>query len=137
MKTVIIGPPRTGKSTLARKLARPTDIYCSDHFSHTKEPIQGVNYLPERITILNSGKYVAMRWLSLPDPWVIEGHAAARALRHWLSFNVTIPCDRIYVLTRPKVETTDGQRKMGKGILTVWSHLYPHLSHITHFLDND
>lgn len=80
MRTIIVGGPRTGKSTLAQKLEGP--IYCTDPRHRVKEPADNVKYGPD-VEWEDTSDWLADNWLKMPGPWTIEGHATARALRKY------------------------------------------------------
>jgi hypothetical protein len=122
MRTVIVGGPRCGKSTLATTLEAP--IFCTDPRSKCQEPNATSTYLPEGLAFNEVPPWVAAHWFTMPAPWTIEGQATARSLRHWLLHHSPIaPCDRIILLTQPKVPQSKGQRIMTKGIMTVWHQI--------------
>ena len=89
MRTIIIGPCRSGKSSLARELRSvgiPT--FCGDPKSEAKDVEDDVTYLPEGLPI--SGKdgaaqWIADNWFTMPGPWCCESWVMARALRRWLA----------------------------------------------------
>ena len=129
MRVIIVGGPRTGKSTFASRLAAP--VYCTDPKIYVKEPLEAVTYGPEADWGEDSD-WIANHWLRMPGPWVIEGHATARALRkyyeqslHVAGGEVPPPCDRIIVLTR-QYYFSEGQRRMHKGVMTVWDGIKYH-----------
>ena len=153
-RIVIVGGPRSGKSWLANGLAsgefllHPArlrcPVYCGDPLSKVKEPVPGVNYLPENIPFSGddgAAQWVADHWFTMPGPWVCEGHVMARALRRWLRmFEEEYddngirkpfrgwPCDRIIVLEeqRPELDLLPGQVRMHKGVMTVWKEIAPY-----------
>lgn len=108
-RIVIVGGPRTGKSTLAAR------------FSH----IAKRNSTDETIGMdWSQSSHEVSKWFEQTGPWLIEGVATARALRKWLQrHNMDKPCDRIVVLTSPRVAQTTGQATMSKGIETVWKQI--------------
>jgi adenylate kinase family enzyme len=111
MRRVIIGGPRTGKTTLARRLSeRP--LHTDDHM---------------RMGWSESSQYVADR---LNDPTVecVEGVTAVRALRKWLKANPEgKPCDEVIHLTEPKEGRTEGQDRMAKATDTIFREIRPEL----------
>jgi len=110
-RTVIVGGPKTGKTTLARKLspkAFHTDSVLPSGWSNTSATVA--------------------TWFTRADAQVIEGVAAPRALRKWLAANPTgKPCDEIVHLTRPRLARTPGQEAMAKGCETVFNEIAPEL----------
>lgn len=109
MRIVIGGGPKTGKTTLATKLANGVAARSTDDLMHLD---------------WSAASYAASFWLDVPGPWVIEGVAVARALRKWLLRNVTgKPCDRVIWLRQPKAPQVGGQVAMAKGCETVWREI--------------
>lgn len=109
MRTVIVGGPKTGKTTLAQMTPEPT--YHTDDYMHLgwSEASQAVSEL-----FFASG------------PWTVEGVATARALRRWLRRNAEgKPCDRVLVLTkvRDAKQYKPGHLTMAKGIHTVFCQI--------------
>lgn len=124
-KTIIVGGPRTGKSTQARQLRREgTPTFCTDPASRVDEPEEGVTYLPEGLDWSEASAYVAEQWLTMPGPWCIEGVATARAIRKLQKTKGTVCLDGVRVLLMfepaPGVELLKGQASMAKGVETVW-----------------
>ena len=116
MRIIIAGGPRTGKTTLA------TQILQADGF-----PVRSTDDLIGKLGWSEASAEVA-EWFDDPGPWVIEGVAAARALRKWLGAHPTgSPCDAIVYLSVPKVDRTPGQNAMAKGCDTVWNEVRPSL----------
>jgi hypothetical protein len=71
-------------------------------------------------------------WFTMLAPWIIEGQATARSLRHWLLHHGPAPpCDRIILLTQPNVPQSKGQRNLAKGINTVWREIARYYQAIT------
>ncbi len=134
MRTIIVGGPRTGKSTLAKSFGVP--VFCGDPRSLVKDPEPGVTYLPEFYDLPEKerwsagSEYVAKEWFSLPGPWVMEGQIMARALRKWMKSPAGFyfgapygyPCDRIIVLTQQYMHavTKPGQIRMHAQVMDVW-----------------
>lgn len=125
-RIVIVGGPRTGKSTLARGLrSEGLPTFCGDPASLAKEIEPGVTYLPERFAAKsewsNGSAYVAENWLAAPGPWCCEGVVMARALRKFSG----PPPDRIIVIANhcPLTPVESGQAAMHKGVMTVWREI--------------
>jgi hypothetical protein len=147
MRTIIIGGPRCGKSTLARTYrAQGIPTYCGDPRSLVKEPEDGVTYLPEGLVWRKDhdegSQYVIDHWFPMPGPWLLEGQNMARALRKWVRQGgdcyrgaIAMPCDRIIVLREPRPECTllPGQESMGKAVATVWSQVGHRFREITEY----
>lgn len=116
-RDVIIGPPRSGKTTLALEFARP-----GVRVMHTDSLIG--SHAWSELSLL-----VARDWLTQPGPWIIEGVAAVRALRKWLHMHSRgKPCDRVIELMRPREKLTARQRSMAKGCATIWADVRPGLA---------
>lgn len=102
-RVVIIGWPKTGKSTLAKKMGggRSTDEVMELGWSEASAEVA--------------------TWFDKPGPWIIEGVAAARALRKWKKAHPDqpAPVDRLIYLKTPHIKLNAGQMAMGKGIDTV------------------
>jgi hypothetical protein len=122
-RIVIVGGPRCGKSTMARRLREqgiPT--YCGDTVSFVKQPEEGVIYLPEYLSWTTAPDYVAREWLTMPAPWCCEGVVMARALRKLMRQNQghLLKGTEVIYLSVPMEPRTPGQGNMAKGISTVW-----------------
>jgi hypothetical protein len=162
-RVIIIGGPRRGKSTLARQLASElavagnqnlfAPVRCGDPLSKVKDPLPGVQYLPEGIPISGddgAAQWVADNWFSQKGPWICEGWVMARALRRWLAstnmeqvtqrrrggYDVRLqapkPADRIIVLSGPAwVDASKGQEAMHRAVMTVWSQIAGYFRDIT------
>lgn len=110
-RTVIIGGPKTGKTTLATELAEQTHGIVR----HTDD-LMKLDW--------SAASAVASEWFDLPYD-VIEGVMAVRALRKWLKRNAKgKPCDKILYLTKIHVPLTHGQRSMTKSIATIFEGIY-------------
>lgn len=123
-RIVIVGGPKTGKTTLAEQLMLSTDLEI-DHVFHTDDLIGTHTWadVPEAI----------IEWMRRPGPWVIEGVQTARGLRRWMKTldpAVPLPVDLVIVKTTPFVELTKGQASMMKGVMTVWKEVEPLLGSV-------
>jgi hypothetical protein len=132
-RVLIVGGPNRGKSTLARQLGLP--VFCTDARSLVRAPEEGVTYVPEGLDWSGSSAHVAEHWLPMHGPWVIEGVAAARALRKWADANPLgpPPVDRIVVLWEARADCSKGQAAMAKGVETVWRGIAPRFAPITEY----
>jgi len=113
VRTVVIGPPRAGKTTYANKRGKRERV----EVRHTDDLIGELDWsgVSER---------VASDWFAQPGPWIIEGVAAVRALRKWLRYHAEgKPCDEIVLLEEPWVSLSDGQARMAKGCSKVWGEV--------------
>jgi GTPase SAR1 family protein len=108
MRILIIGGPKTGKTTLANRLGgnvRSTDDVKDLGWSEASAEVA--------------------TWFDEPGPWVIEGVAVPRALRKWMRNNPgqPLPVDKITWLSGAFHPLTTGQQSMTKGIETVMSEI--------------
>jgi dephospho-CoA kinase len=113
-RTVIVGGPKTGKTTLASAYAAAgIPVIRTDGY---------------RRLGWSAASAAAARAMDRPGPLVVEGVASARALRKWLSAHPTgRPCDEVVVLDRPHGSLTPGQAAMAKGVHTVLAGIEPEL----------
>lgn len=142
-RIVIVGGPRTGKSTLARELrGQGIPTLCGDPRSLVKEPEQGVEYLPEGLGWSEGSDHVASHWFARKGPWCCEGQVMARALRKWLAKREAAildwgeyPCDRVIVLLNQHQHavTLKGQESMAKAVRTVWAEIAHHFDRIADY----
>lgn len=107
-RIVIVGAPRSGKTTLAATFALPvihTDALASEgDFSAQSQK--------------------AAELLELPGPWVLEGVTMVRALRKWFRLHPEgVPCDAIYGCWAPLEPLSAGQRALARGCATVWAQV--------------
>lgn len=111
-RVVILGGPKTGKTTLAKTADCPV--------RHTDNTM-GLGW--------SEGSEAVAEWFDEPGPWVVEGVACARALRKWLQAHPVggLPCDVIVVLHTPHVEWSKGQMAMTKGINKVFGEIMEQL----------
>jgi hypothetical protein len=131
-RIIVIGAPRAGKSTYASQSGLPH--YCTDPKSVVAEPLETATYLPDGLDWSEDSDFIVSRWFKKPGDWAIEGVGAVRALRKWaLMHPHTMPCDKIVFIHghHPSVIVSDGQRSMGKAIMTVWGQIAGHFDSIT------
>lgn len=114
MRILIAGIPRAGKTTLAATLEREHKITAR----HTDALIP---------LGWSEASDAAAQWIEEPGPWIIEGVAAVRALRKWLTSNLGRPADVVHWLGREHVPLTAGQMSMGAGCWSVWNEVLPEL----------
>jgi hypothetical protein len=126
MKHIVIGGPRTGKSTYARMLrAQGIKTYCTDPKSLVKEPEDDVEYLPEGLDWSEGSQYVADNWLDKENV-CIEGVATVRALRKYIDKHSGLPKGaNVVTLDRQHGEPTKGQVSMKKGVDKIWKEIEP------------
>jgi hypothetical protein len=111
-RIVIIGPPRSGKTTLALDMGTKTEV----EVLHTDDKI-GLGWS-------ECSEWIAEHWLTPPGPWIVEGVAAVRALRKWLAAgHEEKPCDLVIHVREPKVALSKGQASMAKGCAKVWAEV--------------
>jgi len=110
-RIMVFGGPKTGKSTLAKQLAREMGAQVM-----RTEMLLGLGYtwaeLAER----------TQEWLNFRSPWVIEGLVVPRVIRRWLRENPgKLPCDEIWCLgDSAYVPITKGQQTAANGVMSVW-----------------
>lgn len=113
-RIIIVGGPKTGKTTLAAEIAGDAPVFHTDDLIGTHSWAD----VPEAI----------IEWMVRKGPWVIEGVQTARALRRWIKSTGELPpVDQVVVKTTPFVELTKGQAAMMKGVMTVWKEVEPFL----------
>ena len=107
LRVVIVGGPRSGKTTLARRFGiamRSTDDLKSLPWSDVSTTVA--------------------KWFDLKGSWVVEGVRTAGALRKWLEQNPEgTPADLIIFLDGARLNLTKRQQTMKKGIITIWSQI--------------
>jgi hypothetical protein len=120
MRILILGGPKTGKTTLANKIGERMKLAISPpRIRHSDELIGKLDWS-------DSSKAVAL-WLSEPGNYVIEGVTVIRALRKHFAISNAGPCDHIIYLTEPYVTLTPGQLSMTKGVDTIWGEIRPEI----------
>lgn len=128
-RIILVGPPRSGKSTLARELrAAGTPTFCGDPAELVKDLEAEVTYLPSGLGWSEASQYVAETWFRMPGPWCCEGVSMVRALRKVLD-----DPDRVKILDGVQIVrftmqyesavTKEGQRAMAKAIDKIWNEI--------------
>jgi len=117
-RIIVCGAPSAGKSTYASAAARSSGA-----------PLRHLDSLVEHHA-WSAQSEAALVWLDAPGPWIIEGCAAVRALRKWLSSRPAParPCERVVRLTVPRVPLSAGQARLAKGEETIWQQIAPELA---------
>lgn len=127
MRVVVIGGPRTGKTTYATKLAKQLGAHLASTGKRTEHEgglVSTDNYMHKA------------NWAELPDrviadlkdrdSYVLEGTQAARVLRRWLVRDPeSVKVDKVLVFGRPWVPRTPGQESMAKAVRTIFRDLQP------------
>lgn len=139
VRVVVVGAPRSGKSTYARELrAQGVPTFCGDPRSLVKDPEDGVTYLPEGLPWggdEGASRYIADHWFTMPGPFCCEGVAMARALRKVVQDNRVRILDGVRIVRftgqHAHAVTKPGQVTMRKAIDTVWSQIAGDLKHLT------
>lgn len=137
-RIVVIGAPRTGKTTYATKLAKELGVHLASTGKHTENP-DGL------VSVKNYGKVSTDDYVNrydykeLPsrviddlrkmDNFVLEGTQAARVLRRWIREAPDEPrVDKTLVfLGKPWVRRSPRQEATAKGVKTTWKDLEPML----------
>lgn len=115
-RTVIVGGPRAGKTTLA--------VRASERF---KRQVRHADDLMNELEFEAAGDAVA-GWLDEEGDAIIEGVAAACGLRAWLDAKPGKALGwSVVMLALPKVPLSKGQASMAAGVQTVWDEILPEL----------
>lgn len=114
MRIAIIGSPRAGKTTLALVLGRMTGW----PILHTDDLITlGWSAVSDEVA----------RVLGIVPDIIAEGVAVVRGLRKSLAAAPDAPVELCFVLERPRVLLSTGQRAMQRGCATVLQEIEPEL----------
>jgi len=112
-RVVIVGGPKTGKTTMAVGLCAPVTI-------HTDHDMAAGDFSAQSAAVAQQ--------LDRQTPYVMEGVTAVRALRKWMQAHPEgKPCDTVVRLTRPHTALTPGQASLAKGCDTVFREIEPEL----------
>ncbi len=125
-RIVVIGGPRTGKTTYATKLAKQLGCHLGSTGKRTEQE-EG---------LVSTDNYMKRAdWKTLPDvilkdlkpreSWVLEGTQAARVLRRALREDPSFRVDKVLVFGRPWVARNPGQEAMAKGVRTILADMMP------------
>ncbi len=126
-RVVVIGGPRTGKTTYATKLAKQLGVHLASTGKRTQQPeglVSTDNYI-------GSGSYAELPDRVIKDlrgreSFVLEGTQAARVLRRWLKEAPgEAKLDKVLVFSRPWVPRNPRQEATAKGVRTVMRDLQP------------
>lgn len=126
---ILIGGPRTGKSTYASRLRDlGYGVVCADPINRAKDVIPGVEYLPAELGDPQAwslaSEYIATVLMARPGPWVLEGVAMARALRKWLPLHPgELPAEHVVVFAEAMAPQSEGQRRMSVGVASVFAQV--------------
>lgn len=120
MRICITGGPRTGKTTLANRIADEYGDHTGVTVAHTDD-VMDLGWSEASLEV--------SKWLDAPGPWIIEGVAVSRALRKWHASHPgeRPPIDKLIVLSYPWENLTVGQHSMAMGIRTVTDEIMPWL----------
>lgn len=116
-RIAIIGWPRSGKTTLAKKMG----LGLSTESVRSTDDVKDLGW--------SEASEEVATWFDKPGPWIIEGVAVARALRKWKAAhpNKPAPIDKLIRIGTPKMTLTTDQTVMGKGIDRVLEEILPWL----------
>lgn len=104
-RTLIIGHPRCGKTTMARAIG--------GRVLHIDSLLKDMEWsaLSDHIATQLDGQ----------GSWIIEGCSGVRGLRKWLKRNQGLPTFKIIWLDKPFEEQTKGQIQFGKMCSSIWN----------------
>lgn len=125
-RIVVIGGPRTGKTTYATKLAKQLGCHLGSTGKRTEQPdglVSTDNYM--RRADWKTLPDVVLKDLKDRDSWVLEGTQAARVLRRALKEDPKFTVDKVLVFGRPWVQRNPGQEAMAKGVRTILNDMAP------------
>jgi adenylate kinase family enzyme len=121
MKVVIIGVPRSGKTTLAAA----QEEYKSDTLIHT-DSLLGC----EELEWSQRSQRIA-DWMDAYDDYIIEGCDAVRGLRKYMAaYPDEKPCDVVIWMGIPRDKINNKQTAFGKGCYKIFNELLPRLNEL-------
>jgi adenylate kinase family enzyme len=121
MKVVIIGVPRSGKTTLASA----QEEYKSDTLIHTDSLLGS-----EKLEWSQRSERI-VDWMDAYDDYIIEGCDAVRGLRKYMkTYPDEKPCDVVVWMDTPRDELSKHQTAFGKGCFKIFNELLPRLSEL-------
>lgn len=119
LRTLIIGGPKVGKTTMARRLAasRWQLHLCTDPQRMCPPGVIGT---PDELDWEGTSSWVAEHWIGRGHT-IVEGVAVVRALRKWREAHpdAGLPYDELIHLKQPHAELTKAQLTMAKGHDTI------------------
>lgn len=126
-KILIIGGPKTGKSTLGRRLSGELSVplKCSD-FTNRGGDIEPLKFATKDEQWSYASEKVA-EWLDDPSDMVIEGIAVVRGIRKWLKQHPKdpLPFEKIIYLTVSQQELGKGQHALCRSVNTIFGEILP------------
>ena len=112
-QVVILGGPRSGKTTLSEELG-------IENVYHTDDLISKYGW--------TEASDIVAGWMNVPGPWIVEGTIAVRGLRKFLALHEGIkPCDKVIFRSESYVKLTSQQQNMADGIETIFSEIVQNL----------
>ena len=116
MRICIAGGPQVGKTTLARELGMSLGV----PLRHCDDLLLGLHW--------HTQSDIVREWVEADSPFVIEGVPVIRALRKWLrSHPEGKPCDTLYWRFAARQTRPEGQERLAKGCLSVFTEIEPEL----------
>lgn len=106
-KIILAGGPKSGKSTLGRKLSAELGI-----------------------PLVSTDDYIECGWSEAPHEiilkikdmpsYILEGVNSGRTIRKMAEKDMKLDFDRVIYLDEPRIELNKGQAALRKGCVTVW-----------------
>jgi hypothetical protein len=137
-RIVVIGGPRTGKTTYATKLAKQLGVHLASTGKRTEQP-EGLASVKNYGKVSTDDYVNRYSYADLPskviadlrgmEDFVLEGTQAARVLRRWLREAPNEPRveKTLVFMGKPWVKRTPKQEATAKGVRTTWRELEPML----------